>query len=320
MAFDTKLDEWRRDGVVGFPGGLKMRAVWSAVSVLIAASSVTAVWAQDAVFSGPQVGEKSPAFKAVGIWGPQAGKEHQVNPTSGAHAVIFVHQIERSIVPLLGVIDQYCGEKKTQITGQVVFLSDDRVAAEQRLPLTSRAIRLQAPAALSLDGIEGPGAYGLNKKCMMTIVLSRDNKVAANFALTQPGIVDAPKVISAIAALIGDPKPPTAEELQTRRAALIGRDAPRRPNADPNAPKRQLPGAAPTDEKLIGMLRRFIQPTNTDADVDTVLKDVEAYVATVPDLRKQAINGWIRVLAIPYGTPYAQKVGKTFVEKLQKTQ
>ena len=38
----------------------------------------------------------------------------------------------------------------------------------------------------------------------------------------------------------------------------------------------------------------------------------------IPDLTKQAVDGWIRVLYLKYGTEYAQKAGKDFVEKLKK--
>ncbi|MBM3457680.1 MAG: hypothetical protein FJX77_04005 [Armatimonadetes bacterium] len=253
-----------------------------------------------------------------------------------------------------------------------VFLGEDRVQMEQRLPLVTRSLRLMAPAYYSLDGGEGPGNYGLNKRCLVTILLARESRVTANFALTQPGIADAPKVLAEMAKLAGAPEPPQVEALQQQRrnrlaadpavrtdqrrggdrpdlanlnletadgmraalraliaevqslraelAALRGERGTRRdaPEAKRDQPRRELPGAAPTDERLISLLRSFIQPTNTDAAVDRVLGETEQYVKGNPDLTKQAINGWVRVLAIPYGTPYAQKAGQTFVEKLKK--
>jgi hypothetical protein len=79
-----------------------------------------------------------------------------------------------------------------------------------------------------------------------------------------------------------------------------------------------LPGAAPTDPKLLSLLRAFIQPTNTDTRVDEVLKEVREYVQGKPDLTKQAIDGWVRVLHLKYGTEYARTAGQTFVESLKK--
>src|SRR6185369_16921915 len=84
-----------------------------------------------------------------------------------------------------------------------------------------------------LDGVEGPGNYGLNKECMMTIIAARDNQVTANFALVQPGIVDAPKIIQALARLCDDPHPPTAEQLSERQVARAGgRERPGRMQRD----------------------------------------------------------------------------------------
>lgn len=189
-------------------------------ATLLACTLVAAATrADDAVFSGPQPGEKTTGFKSLAVTGPDAAKEVDFPAQfKGAPTVlVFVHGIERSIIPLLTVIDQYTLEKKDSAKTAFVFLTADRVALEQRLPLVARSLKIQAPMAISLDGAEGPGNYGLNKKCLLTIVAAKDNRVTANFALVQPGIADAPKVIEAMARLIGDEKPPTAEALRARR-------------------------------------------------------------------------------------------------------
>ena len=85
-----------------------------------------------------------------------------------------------------------------------------------------------------------------------------------------------------------------------------------------NRPGDNLPGAAPTDEKLVGLLRRFIQRSNEDATVDKVLAEVEAYVGGNEGLTRQAIDGWTRVLHLKYGTEYARKAGQVWLEKLKK--
>jgi hypothetical protein len=183
-------------------------------------------------------------------------------------------------------------------------------------------------------------------------------------------------VIPEIARVIGDPKPPTAEELETRRREsrpdsprsespanpeamrrrsppldlskfdlatedglraavrallaevaslrreideLRGQSGQRRPTPDAKTEARQeIPGAAPTDAKLLSQLRAFIQPSNDDKDVDRILADIESYVKGNSDLTRQAIDGWTRVLFLKYGTEYAQRSGKTFVERLKK--
>ena len=285
--------------------------------------------AADAVFSGPQVGEKTSPFKIVDLVGDSAGKEREVISAGDDKpaTIVFVHGIERSLLPLLTAIDEYGHQRREQMRTVIVLLSGDRADAEKRLPAVNNAIKLNTPIALSIDGAEGPGNYGLNKSCLMTVLVASKNLVTANFALVQPGIADAPAVIKAMATASGDEKPPTPEALHAERAKRTGAGGMRRDNAAGGPMTRpstrpgagaNLPGAAPTDEKLLGMLRSFIQRSNDDARVDELVKQVEAYVKDDPALKKQAIDGWVRVLHLKYGTEHAQKAGQEMVDRLQK--
>ena len=279
---------------------------------------------QEKVYSGPQAGEKTTPFKSVELRGEDAGKErdiiaeHKGAPTT----LIFVHGVERSMAPLMTVLDEYGQERKDVLKTEFVFLSGDRLSSQQHLPLVGQSLRLQSPMSLSEDGVEGPGNYGLNKECLMTVIVARQNKVAANFALVQPGMADAPKIISAIAKVVGDSNPPAAEALRERRGLGGARMEPGQPKErgrdTGNRPKDNLPGAAPTDEKIVGLLRRFIQRSNDDATVDKVLAEVEEYVRGNESLTRQAIDGWTRVLHLKYGTEYAQKAGQSWLEKWKK--
>lgn len=279
--------------------------------------------AADPVFSGPQAGEKTTGFKVLEITGTPSGQERDpIADNAGAPtALVFVHTLERSLVPLLRSIDVYGASNRARLKTEVVFLAPDRLAGEQRMRAASASLRLESRVGLSLDGPEGPGNYGLNKDCLMTIVGARSNLVVTNFALVQPGIADAPPVIAALAALCGDPNPPTAETLLARanagRGAMMARgqtNASGAPSQDP------FPGAVPTDPKLQGLLRSFIRPTNDDARVDAVLADVKAYIQNDSELKKQARDGWTRVLHFGdrYGTAYSRKVGAEFLESLKK--
>src|SRR5216117_4038548 len=187
---------------------------------------------EENVYSGPQPGEKTTPFKSVELRGEGAGKErdiiaeHKGAPTT----LIFVHGVERSMVPLMTVLDEYAREHKDLVKTEFVFLSGDRLSSQQHLPLVGQSLRLQSPMSLSEDGVEGPGNYGLNKECLMTVIVARQNKVAANFALVQPGMADAPKIISAIAKVIGDTNPPDAEALRKRRGSGDARMEPGQQN------------------------------------------------------------------------------------------
>lgn len=281
------------------------------------------------VFSGPQPGEKTTGFKVYAISGEERSERDPIAENEGRPvALVFLHALERSLVPLLRVVDEYGALRKDKIRTEIIFLSPDRITGEQRMKAAMTSLRLKSNTGVSVDGIEGPGNYGLNKECMMTIVVAKDDKVTANFALVQPGIADAPRVIAAFAKAAGDENPPSIETLNAGRGGSMarGRDGEMRRNARPNADaaprenKDPFPGAVPTDGKLTGLLRQFIRKTNDDATVDKVLADVKTYIQGNEDLRKQAEDGWTRILHFGdrYGTPYAQKKGAEFLEELKK--
>ena len=327
------------------------------ISLAAAASLVAAE--KDKIFSGPQPGEKATPFEVRELTPRGPGTKRNPVKEAGDRpvALVFLHGLERSMAPLMRVVDRYGANQKAKLATEFIFLVSDPIAAERNLPRTIGALRMNGRASYSLDGIEGPGNYGLNKECLITIVLAKSGKVTANFALVQPGIADAPGVIGALAKLAGDKNPPKPEALLARRpnggamrkpldlAKLnleteAGRKASiaklieevkflrqqlaarnnTRPNARPNTwpdnlPKKPLPGAVPTDARLVGMLRQFIQKTITDADVDQVLANMKKRAGDDAGLLQQACDGLTRVISVNYGTPYAQRAGREFIRK-----
>jgi hypothetical protein len=281
--------------------------------------------AADPIFSGPQPGARTSPFKVTAIGESEPWKERDPIAENGAGPIvlIFIHNLERSLVPLLRVMDEYVALRTNELKSEIIFLSADKIAGEQRLKAASNSLRLKSKMGLSLDGIEGPGNYGLNKDCLMTIIMAKEKTVTANFALVQPGIADAPKVIAAMAKVSGDTNPPPVESLNRQQSGMgrrgDGAMAARNTNSNEKA-GGPFPGAVPTDEKLVSLLRNFIRPTNDDARVDQVLKEAKEHIKDKPDLRKQAIDGWTRVLHFGdrYGTPYSRKVGSEFLEDLKK--
>jgi hypothetical protein len=128
-------------------------------------------------------------------------------------------------------------------------------------------------------------------------------------------------VLAALAKSCGDENPPTVEALAAKQPGYgmaRGRDAAPM-KKDGEKPKENFPGAVPTDEKLTGLLRQFIRPTNDDATVDRVLAEVKTHIKDNADLTKQAADGWMRVLHFGdrYGTPYARKVGREFLDQIK---
>jgi len=294
------------------------------VTLLLLSARLT-LWAADSVFSGPQPGEKITGFNVLELTGVKAGQERDaVKENAGqATVLVFVHGLERSLVPLLRVVDEYGAGRKDGLKTEFIFLSPDRLQGEQRVKAAAASLKLQSRVGLSVDGLEGPGNYGLNKECLMTLVAAKDNTVTANFALVQPGIADAPQVLAVLAKVSGDTNPPSIAELSQRQQTRSGGGAARM-NREGGSPemkaKENFPGAVPTDPTLQGLLRRFIRPTNDVATVDRVLAEVKVCLKDKPDHQKQAIDGWVRILHFGdrYGTEYARTVGREFLEQLQR--
>ena len=333
---------------------------------LLAAANIFATDNQK-IFSGPQPGEKATPFEVRSLSAKGPGeKRDPINAAAGRPVVlVFLHGLERSMVLLMRVVDQYGTNQKARLNTEFIFLTDDPIRGDRSLPRVVNSLKTRARVGYSIDGIEGPGNYGLNKDCLMTIVLARKGKVTANFALVQPGIADAPSIIAAMAKLAGDDKPPAAEVLLARQNPNnrrpmrrpvnleeldLSTDAARqqaikklvaevkylrqqqtanprpnmrpdaRPNTRPNrpnagGPKKPLPGAIPKDQRLVGMLRQFIQKTNTEAEVDRVLAQMKTHADNNADLLRQACDGLARVISVNYGTPYAQKAGRAFIKR-----
>ena len=212
--------------------------------------------AADPIFSGPQPGEKTTGFKVIEIGGAADGTERDpILDNAGAPTVlVFVHTVERSLLPLLRVVEQYGVERRERIKTEVIFLAADRRSGEERVRAVNGSLKLRARVGLSPDGAEGPGNFGLNKECMMTIVMAKDNVVTANFALVQPGIADAPKVIAALAKTCGDAEPPTVEALTAEASA--GRWRRQRRCGDRVAEAEPAPRARAGQARSEGLSRR----------------------------------------------------------------
>jgi hypothetical protein len=180
----------------------------------------TQLFAEDkpAEFSGPQVGEKLTPFTTKAILGNEAGKEIDLVKAAAGKPVliVFVHERNRPTVGLARLLGLYAATKKDAgLTSGIVFLTADPTMTEEWMKLAKGALPGGVPVGISTDGQEGPGAYGLNRKVQMTILVGKEDKVTANFALVQPSVqVDAPKIAQAVVDALGGGQGPTIEDLQ----------------------------------------------------------------------------------------------------------
>ena len=211
---------------------------------------------EEHVFSGPQKGEKLLPFKVTGLHGDDEGKEIDFVRRAAGKPVflVFVHQRTRPSIGLTRMLTRYTLERrKDGLHSGIVWLQDDRSAAEEYLRRARRSLNLEVPIGISVDGAEGPGAYGLNRKVTLTILVGVDDRVTANFALVRPSDRDAKKILEAVVELIGGEVP----------------------SLDKLRPQRRM---APMDRRLRGLLRRLANKDADPAAVKKIAAEVDAYV------------------------------------------
>lgn len=179
-------------------------------------AAAPATEAAEPVFSGPQVGEVIAPLEVQLLVGESAGKKQQLAADAGEKPllIIFVHEVNRPAIGLARVLINYAETRQADgLDAALVFLSADRTFTEDWAKRASGVLPNTAPTGVSLDGIEGPGAWGLNRNVQVTIVLANKKAVVGNWALVQPGLAtDAPPVLAAICKQIGG-EPPALEKL-----------------------------------------------------------------------------------------------------------
>jgi len=216
----------------------------------------------EGIFSGPQAGERLTSFRVRGVLGDSGGKELDfVKMASGKPLVlVFVHDVNRPSIGMTRILTGYTVSRaKDGLTTGVVLLDDDATEAENTLKRISHALTAGAPTGVSLDGREGPGSYGLNRNVTLTILVAKEGKVTANFALVQPSVqADLPKILKAIVAVAGGTVP-KLEELTGMREM------------------RQADGNEP-DARLRALIRPVIQLGAKPEAVDKAATAVEEYV------------------------------------------
>lgn len=170
------------------------------------------------VFSGPQPGEKLPAFKAARLTGDNKGQDVSPIELAGNNPQVLLFQDEGGVAirGLFGTVDAIRKiDRKTEAELKIacVFLCDDEEAITGRFAsvfpsLLERGIDL---IAVSKDGRDGPGTYGLNRTVSQTIILAKDGKVTRNFVFPQGMLIVDPHVLGGIAELVGEERE-TVEE------------------------------------------------------------------------------------------------------------
>lgn len=257
--------------------------------------------AGDSFPSGPQVGDKLPDFKAHAHSGDDAGKEFKIlgKTKGGPSLIIFMHApdigITRPGLQFIRPVDKYAAEQKKLAT-HIVWITGDKEKTEGFLKRAENSLNIQSPISICLDGgKDGPAAYGLNDKVQITVLVTKDNKVLNNFALTDPNANDARKVIIAVAKALGNAPPKEEKQPQKKRPEKKGKDAAKSP-------------------ELQKLMRQMIQKDNTEDAVKAIADSMKKWAGA--DEKKLAeVRDYARlVVRLGYGNEHAQAALKKLAE------
>ena len=218
------------------------------------------------VFSGPQPGESMEAFDVQYAFGDTAGTTMQPLKEAGDRStlLIFAHQLTRPSLALTRVLTKFAEQHSESLYTNMIFLTDDVTATQQRLTAARRALPSKTHVTIAPQGIEGPGAYGLNRKVTLTIVFGDEQKVISNTALIEPSVqADALKIITHIAKAL-KVKVPTLAEL----------------NAQPRM-------AASGEIDARALLGPVLNKEATEAEVNIAAKKIEAEFTKKPNVATQ---------------------------------
>ena len=217
-----------------------MSALRATRFLFLACLLASAGLAEETVYSGPQPGEALPAFEALAVNGPHSGRVHDFVTEYGNAPIllVFAHHIDRNVYGVLWPCDRYAAERSAVgLRTLFVYLAPDRVSGERRMHQVKKSLTLEVPAAVAIDGVEGPGAYGLNRQVAITAIIAKDRRVVANITLVQPGLVDAPRIIAEAAKLVGG-HVPTGKELADHGPRYRMKSAVRTPYEGPFSESR----------------------------------------------------------------------------------
>jgi hypothetical protein len=268
--------------------------------LLIAALSQRPMHAEEAVYSGPQVGEKLVPFNVRGVFDRDAGQSFDFVKMAnhGPIVMVFVHEVNRPSIGLTRALTSYTASRaKDGLFTGVIHLHDDATEAENMLKRMRHALTPGVPTGISVDGIEGPGSYGLNRKVTLTILVGKNDQVTANFALIQPSLqADLPKVLDAIVKLIGGPVP-SIEEL----AGSSGM-----------APMRGKENQSASNEDLRALLAPLIRRDAKPDEVEAAARKIDSYLEKNESARAEVGRIAARIIdadkLASYGTPRAQEI------------
>jgi hypothetical protein len=271
------------------------------------------------VYSGPQVGELLSPFSMRVAIGSVAGKEIDLLDRAGDGPIvlIFVHDVNRQSVALTRIASKYAaGRAKDGLNAGVILLDDDATHGEATLKRIQHALVPSVPTGVALDGGEGPGEYGLNRKVQLTVLVAKEKRVTANFAIVQPSLqVDLPQIVAAIVEQVGGTAP-ELKDLLAQEPAMLRSDESKRSSEEMRRPESLR--SADINMELRPLIRPLIQLDASEEDVDraaqAILAEIEKREVVRNEIGRIATTIVRNGKLANYGTPRAQEYLQKWAE------
>jgi hypothetical protein len=255
------------------------------------------------VFSGPQPGEPLTGFPVRIVFGGEAGKEIDLVSEAGPSPVVllFVHEVTRPSIAVMRAITRYAVSRAGDgLHVGVIFLTADATETEAFLRRAHHALPPDVVIGISLDGLEGPGEYGLNRHVSLSILIGKGGETTGNFALVQPSLqTDVLRVVRSIMEVLESGSlPPLAQ--------LIG-------ESEPMDRVARAPVAGDVSENQIRsllqpLIRRNASPDEVERVAAAVQQKLEANEALRNRIGAIATNIVRSDKLTNYGSPAAQEV------------
>jgi hypothetical protein len=258
----------------------------------------------DRQFSGPQVGEKMPSIKLEKVIGENAGDAYEMEfAGKDTKVLIFLHERTRIAFGLANAVMKMVADHPDKVSGTICVLSNDSPETRDWINRVKNNFPKKIDVAVSPDGVEGPGSLGLNRHVMLTILVANNEKVDANFALTEPSLnADGQKIVDAI-----------CKSASIETVPQITKYAPQM-RGEMNRGQRAAP-----NEELRPYLSRVIQKDASDEDVVAAAERLEKYLADKPEMQKAVGQIAKRIIDAGrlenYGTEKAQEYLKKWADE-----
>lgn len=162
---------------------------------------------QDPVRSGPQVGVRPGPYSAVVVTGMQRGTSHcYICETADKPAVIvFARSWSDDLGKLMSGVDKLVVKNKdANLCSWITFLHEDQTRCDAKIVKWTQKFAVSAIPTAVFEDVGGPPSYKLAVDADITVLLSVNQKVVANFAFREGELTPAriEQVLKAVPQLI----------------------------------------------------------------------------------------------------------------------